>query len=717
MRYLLTIIICLVFFISNASCSTYQFNKQSTQLLSKKVIDNNTTIKIEDNKKVIPIDLEGMLVVFFKDSMNPKKFAEIWTLEYKYPMKTPNAYVFKASNEALKGGLLDELKKETIIDEVFLDHEVELETHEAFFNDKYFESEQPGTNNGWHGLWHLERAKVIDAWKLGATGEGVIVGILDQGVEYEHEDLKNNYLPDNSYDFLCKLCNEYFQCPQGPTHGDWDCRGDDDPSPDFNSERHGTKVAGIGSAEANNQIGTAGGAFLAKFSSLRVLSVANNEVTLASSMSDAHLYKSNELVERRERIKIKNNSYGATTPYKKSAMENYAIKRSTEAGTIHVFSAGNARPNEYNREGRITSDSNKLSKLNIPESIVVAALGIDDKYSIYSSYGANVFVTAPSGTLIEGIDRFSDIIVTPQIITTTRMGLPQTIGSDLRRNYTKYFSGTSSSAPLTEAILALSKGVYEKLNTRVAKHLIVKTSDIVDREDRSETSNGGWQTNSAGNHFNPNYGFGIINAEKLVIESKKAPYVSSLITYSEKEDQDQVIESCFRSFLPLITPCPVTTTTFVINRRGFSFGGKNPPVEEVMIDLGISYSQRGLISATLISPSGTRSKVLYASRGDTSRDSIRWTFLSNAFWGEKSAGFWKLEIQADGVPYLIPNGILKQATLTVRTGKLEYVNDSGEPAQPTVDTKYLNKLHIEPKIGRPDLVKPPRLPIPHTRNK
>jgi len=35
---------------------------------------------------------------------------------------------------------------------------------------------------------------VIGAWRLGYTGKGVVVTILDDGIEYTHSDLQQNYV-------------------------------------------------------------------------------------------------------------------------------------------------------------------------------------------------------------------------------------------------------------------------------------------------------------------------------------------------------------------------------------------------------------------------------------------------------------------------------------------------------------------------------------------
>ena len=87
---------------------------------------------------------------------------------------------------------------------------------------------------------------VEDAWKQGVTGKGVVVTILDDGIEKDHPDLKENYDPLASTDL-----ND----------------NDSDPQPryDFsNSNRHGTRCAGQVSASANNRICSVGVAYNAK---------------------------------------------------------------------------------------------------------------------------------------------------------------------------------------------------------------------------------------------------------------------------------------------------------------------------------------------------------------------------------------------------------------------------------------------------------------------
>ncbi|KAF7257024.1 hypothetical protein EG68_06568 [Paragonimus skrjabini miyazakii] len=58
-------------------------------------------------------------------------------------------------------------------------------------------------------MWYITRGSrnegydmnVLEAWQLGYTGKGVVVSIMDDGLDYNHTDLRRNYDPMASYDF------------------------------------------------------------------------------------------------------------------------------------------------------------------------------------------------------------------------------------------------------------------------------------------------------------------------------------------------------------------------------------------------------------------------------------------------------------------------------------------------------------------------------------
>jgi subtilisin family serine protease len=96
--------------------------------------------------------------------------------------------------------------------------------------------------------WGLDQIKAAGAWSRGALGNGATIAIVDTGVDLNHPDLQGRLLP--GADFVSdETC----------TPGAQDLNG------------HGTHVAGIAAATANNGIGIAGVAPLAKILPVRVL--------------------------------------------------------------------------------------------------------------------------------------------------------------------------------------------------------------------------------------------------------------------------------------------------------------------------------------------------------------------------------------------------------------------------------------------------------------
>lgn len=105
----------------------------------------------------------------------------------------------------------------------------------------------PGGNDPMYGNREKThaRVRVEQAWATGAFGNGVIVAILDTGIDAEHPDLKNRLVP--GFDAV---------------------NGDNDPHDD---NSHGTACAGIVAAEADNGIGTLGIAPQARVMPVKVL--------------------------------------------------------------------------------------------------------------------------------------------------------------------------------------------------------------------------------------------------------------------------------------------------------------------------------------------------------------------------------------------------------------------------------------------------------------
>lgn len=515
------------------------------------------------------------------------------------------------------------------------------EYNSPFFapNDPYFPVNSPP---GFPGQWHLDNQRgtnpapdvnIVPAWARGLTGAGVTVGIVDDGLQINHPDLAPNYDAANSFDFG---------------------QNDNNPSPVFNNQfngagnltsygdNHGTSVAGVAGARGGNQIGGTGAAPMVSLSGLRI--DFRNQGILPNQFADATLYNSSG---NNTDIKIKNHSYGISVPYILTQNEVNALKTSSAAGTVHVFAAGNERAahgaivgNNGQGSVAIDGDANKKHNQSIQETIVVGALASSGIFASYSNWGANMHVTAPSSSFRPGevgittTDRtgfnsgaggynFTAAADNPGN-TTIRMSNDQDPFPDA--DYTSTFGGTSSAAPLVSGILALAKQVNPMLDERMTKHLLARTSIVIDAGDASAT--GGWNTNAAGFEFNQNYGWGLIDADALTKLAAEAVGVTPL-----------VMEVVGETTVDRVIPDNNANGIF----EDFTLFGMGE-LEEVEVTLDITHSYRGDLEAFLQSPSGTLSRLMFRNAGD-GQNNIDWTFTTNEFWGENPLGDWRLTVR------------------------------------------------------------------------
>lgn len=445
--------------------------------------------------------------------------------------------------------------------------------------------------------WHLENAagapdvNAAGPWSRGVTGAGVTIGIVDDGLQHAHPDLSPNYVAADSWDFG---------------------EDDADPSPVSSGDRHGTAVAGVAAARGGNALGVTGAAPEAGLAGLRI----DFDLQTTQMFSDATLYHSSG---GNTDIDIKNHSYGISVPYVSTPNEVAALRTSASYGTLHTVAAGNERDDhgryfDVDGDGYLTpdvdwaadGDANKKDLQHAQESICVAALSYDGRYSYYSNWGANVFCTTPSndsGTF--------------GITTTDRVGTSGYSSGD----YTSFFGGTSAAAPLAAGVLALGRQLRPDMDERLAKHILARTCAMVDPADPD------WQTNAAGFHFNENYGFGLVDADAFTLLAQAAPYVTPLL-----------IETT--GVIPVGQAIPGDAVWPIVLAQTFQLDG-TVPLEELEVHLDVAHTWRGDLEAYLISPNATVSRLMSENPAD-SFDDLDWTFVTNAFWGEVPQGEWEL---------------------------------------------------------------------------
>lgn len=105
--------------------------------------------------------------------------------------------------------------------------------------------------------WGLDQINAEAAWQA-STGEGVVVAVVDTGVDLDQPDLAGQLLPGATF----TGCADVRPC------GDGDFRGPDGAN---DGDEHGTHVAGIVAAATDNGIGVAGVAPDAKILPVKVL--------------------------------------------------------------------------------------------------------------------------------------------------------------------------------------------------------------------------------------------------------------------------------------------------------------------------------------------------------------------------------------------------------------------------------------------------------------
>ena len=108
-----------------------------------------------------------------------------------------------------------------------------------------------GGTNVVNGITNLLNVNLSGAWDL-AQGRGVVVGIVDDGVQLDHPDLAINAAPTG-------------------LHRNWNDGSTNNPAPTKADDEHGTAVAGVAAARANNGVGIAGAAPSANWAGLRLL--------------------------------------------------------------------------------------------------------------------------------------------------------------------------------------------------------------------------------------------------------------------------------------------------------------------------------------------------------------------------------------------------------------------------------------------------------------
>jgi len=423
---------------------------------------------------------------------------------------------------------------------------------------------------------------VTPVWKKNITGNGVVIAICDDGVDYTHPDLAANYDKSASTDL-----ND----------------NDDDPKPrDSDPDNcHGTRCAGEVAAVANNGICGAGVAYNAKIGGIRMLDGQATDALEARALGFKSEYI--DIYINCWGPKDDGKTFGKPGPIAARALKEGAENGRNSLGSIFIWATGN---------GGLTDDDCNCD--GYTTSIYTISIGCIGDHGLSAYYtekcSSTLAVTFNGASHREGKEN--------KMITT-----------DLYHQCTEEFKGTSASAPIAAGIMALALEANPRLTWRDMQHLIVNTAQITSPVDE------GWMKNGAGFHFNHKFGFGRLDADALVEAAKgwqNVPTQRMCTAYSSFDEQNIPIGNSLYINIPTCACKGIPNAEIT-------------KLEHVVLTVSFVHKRRGQVSIDLFSPAETRSQMLSTRKYDESDEGLdEWNFMTVHKWGENPRGIWKLKI-------------------------------------------------------------------------
>lgn len=288
--------------------------------------------------------------------------------------------------------------------------------------------------------WNVSKVHAPEVWAQGYTGQGVTVGIIDTGVDVNHENVKAKYRgtqADGSFDDNYN----FFDAVNGKTGA-------------YDDNAHGTHVTGTVLGSTPDGSYHTGMAPDAKFIASKILSGQGSGslegVTRGLEWMLAPRDSQGQNPDPTKAPDIVSNSWG-TNDGRLAAFRNIA-KAFLAAGIEPVFAAGNSGP----RAGSVGAPG------SYPEVISVAATDKNDKVASFSSRGPSPIKDD------NGSDRKPDIAAPGHQITSSIPG----------GGYATY-SGTSMATPGVSGVIALLLSKYKDLtHDEIVKAITTSAVDV-----------------------------------------------------------------------------------------------------------------------------------------------------------------------------------------------------------------------------------------------
>ncbi|XP_053380524.1 proprotein convertase subtilisin/kexin type 6-like [Mercenaria mercenaria] len=415
---------------------------------------------------------------------------------------------------------------------------------------------------------------VEEAWSQGYTGKGVTIATMDVGIDTHLLDLERNINQEWSYNFVqdnTDVTAEHF-------HFDHPVLG------------HGNNIASVLAAEKGNSICSAGIAYNATIVVLKVFQVIlsdHNVIqhwTASDIIARAMIYK---LVD----IDISVMAWSFVSPFQRLDLATregltYGAETGRRGlGKIYVVSAG--------------PSGNELT--NNIYTITVNGIG---RHGTLPQH-----ICGDTSVLVSGLSDGNTLTSTYMVTTT------------VNNECTARFKGVSAATSQVAAIIGLALQANPSLMLRDIQHLLVQSAEYKGLDETDAFSR-----NGAGRFYHRFFGFGLLNATKLVTLAKKRQKAPVLLNAKLEQTAERISEDGHSSEYKFCHCCNASSKQPCLT-----------VIEHVVISLVFETYTRQL-NMDLTSPSGTRSKLMRESKrldGTTIGQ-----LVSVHFWDELAIGEW-----------------------------------------------------------------------------
>lgn len=273
--------------------------------------------------------------------------------------------------------------------------------------------------------WGADLVKAPEVWANGYTGKGVVVAVIDTGVDYNHEDLKNN-IWTNTKEIAGNGIDDDSNGYVDDVHG-WNFNGSNNNTLDDNG--HGTHVSGTIAGE-NNGYGVTGIAYNSQIMAVKVLNGSGSGSY--SAIANGIYYAVDNGAN------VINLSLGGD--YSNRTLKS-AVEYASSKGVIVVMAAGNDGDSSPDYPARYANNS----------GIAVGAVDRNNNLADFSNRSGSseiTYVTAP------GVDVYSTV----------------------PNNQYAAYSGTSMASPHVAGVVALMLSANSSLTESQIRQIITGTA-------------------------------------------------------------------------------------------------------------------------------------------------------------------------------------------------------------------------------------------------